>query len=121
MHICVAIHTRAKRLAIKGLKMTYKSLSLAFTAKRYALNNTEDVGKYIFDNLNEQMVKAIDLLKNLDYDNLIVALVSLMTEAELEKLHAPAETFFLTRERGAGRPTKKERREIEQLWDRLDF
>ena len=66
--------------------MTYKSLSLAFTAKKYALNNTEDVEKYIFDNLNEQMVKAIDLLKNLDYDNLIVALVSLMTEAELEKL-----------------------------------
>jgi len=46
---------------------------------------------------------------------------NLTPEAELEKLHAPAETFFLTRERGAGRPTKKERREIEQLWDRLDF
>ena len=41
--------------------------------------------------------------------------------AELEKLRAPVETFFLTRDRGAGRPTKKERREIEQIWDAIDF
>ena len=41
--------------------------------------------------------------------------------AELEKLRAPVETFFLTRDRGAGRPTKKDRREIEQIWDAIDF
>ncbi len=45
---------------------------------------------------------------------------NLTPESELEKLHAPVETFFLTRDRGAGRPTKKDRREIEQLWDALD-
>ena len=46
---------------------------------------------------------------------------NLTPEEELQKLRAPVETFFVTRDRGAGRPTKKDRREIEQLWDNLDF
>ena len=46
---------------------------------------------------------------------------NLTPESELEKLRAPVESFFLTRDRGAGRPTKKDRREIEQIWDAIDF
>ena len=46
---------------------------------------------------------------------------NLTPQAELEKLRAPVETFFLSRDRGAGRPTKKDRREIEQIWDAIDF
>ncbi|MBR4595517.1 MAG: RNA-binding S4 domain-containing protein [Bacteroidales bacterium] len=46
---------------------------------------------------------------------------NLTPEEELQKLRAPVETFFVTRDRGAGRPTKKDRRDIEQLWDTLDF
>lgn len=46
---------------------------------------------------------------------------NLTPQAELDKLRAPVESFFITRDRGAGRPTKKDRREIEQLWDSLDF
>ena len=45
---------------------------------------------------------------------------NLTPESELEKLKAPVESFFVTRDRGAGRPTKKDRREIEQLWDTLE-
>ena len=45
----------------------------------------------------------------------------LTPEEELAKLHAPVETFFVKRDRGAGRSTKKDRREMEQLWDSLDF
>ncbi len=41
-------------------------------------------------------------------------------QAELDKLHAPVETFFVRRERGAGRPTKKERRDIDALWEGFD-
>ena len=46
---------------------------------------------------------------------------NLTPQEELDKLRAPVETFFVTRDRGAGRPTKKERREIEELWDQMDF
>ena len=46
---------------------------------------------------------------------------NLTPESELEKLRAPVETFFLIRDRGAGRPTKKDRREIEEIWDAIDF
>ena len=47
--------------------------------------------------------------------------LNLTPAAELEKLRAPVETFFITRDRGAGRPTKKDRREIEDAWDTIDF
>ena len=46
---------------------------------------------------------------------------NLTPEEEMNKLRAPVETFFVTRDRGAGRPTKKDRREIEQIWDAIDF
>ena len=45
---------------------------------------------------------------------------NLTPEEELQKLHAPVETFFLKRDRGTGRPTKKDRRQMEALWDELD-
>lgn len=45
---------------------------------------------------------------------------NLTPEEELDKLKAPVETFFVTRDRGSGRPTKKDRRDIERLWDALD-
>ena len=41
-------------------------------------------------------------------------------EEELQKLHAPVETFLPKRDRGTGRPTKKDRRQMEALWDELD-
>ncbi|MBQ0024180.1 MAG: RNA-binding S4 domain-containing protein [Bacteroidales bacterium] len=37
-------------------------------------------------------------------------------QSELDKLHAPVESFFIKRDRGAGRPTKKERREMDSLY-----
>ena len=47
--------------------------------------------------------------------------LNLTPDSELAKLRAPVETFFVTRDRGAGRPTKKDRREIEDAWDAIDF
>ena len=45
---------------------------------------------------------------------------NLTPQAELDKLRAPVETFFVRRDRGAGRPTKKDRRAMEEAWDTLD-
>lgn len=45
---------------------------------------------------------------------------NLTPQSELDKLHAPVETFFLKRDRGTGRPTKKDRRQMESLWEALD-
>ena len=41
-------------------------------------------------------------------------------QEELDKLNAPKESFFLYRERGMGRPTKKERRDMEELFDSIE-
>ena len=46
---------------------------------------------------------------------------NLTPQEELDKLHAPVETFFLKRDRGTGRPTKKDRRQMDSLWDSLDY
>jgi ribosome-associated heat shock protein Hsp15 len=46
---------------------------------------------------------------------------NLTPQEELDKLRAPVETFFLKRDRGAGRPTKKDRRQMDSLWGNLSF
>ena len=46
---------------------------------------------------------------------------NLTPNEEMDKLHAPVETFFLKRDRGAGRPTKKDRRQMDELWDSLEY
>ncbi len=66
--------------------------------------------------------KVIKLLHNRVGASLVPEYVEDLTpEEELAKLHAPVETFFVKRDRGAGRPTKKDRREMEHLWDALDL
>lgn len=42
-------------------------------------------------------------------------------QEELDKLKAPVETFFVKRDRGTGRPTKKDRRTIDAMWGEFDF
>lgn len=45
---------------------------------------------------------------------------NLTPEAELDKLHAPKEVFFVKRDKGTGRPTKKDRRTLDALWDAME-
>jgi ribosome-associated heat shock protein Hsp15 len=42
-------------------------------------------------------------------------------QSELDKLNKPRETIFVFRERGTGRPTKEERREIDALMDSIYY
>ena len=44
---------------------------------------------------------------------------NLTPESEMAKLHAPVETFFVKRDRGSGRPTKKDRRQMDELYDSM--
>ena len=44
-------------------------------------------------------------------------LLNITPQEELDKLNTPRETIFVFRERGTGRPTKKERRDIDALMD----
>ena len=47
--------------------------------------------------------------------------LNITPQQELDKLSTPRETIFVFRERGTGRPTKKERREIDALMDGMYF
>ena len=46
---------------------------------------------------------------------------NLTPQHELDKLHAPVETVFLKRDRGSGRPTKKDRRELDEMLGSIDY
>ena len=47
--------------------------------------------------------------------------IDVTPQSELDKLNKPRETIFVFRERGTGRPTKKERREIDALMDSIYY
>lgn len=44
----------------------------------------------------------------------------LTPDSERDKLRAPRETFTIVRDRGTGRPTKKDRRELDALMEELE-
>ena len=47
--------------------------------------------------------------------------LNITPQEELDKLQVPRETIFVFRERGTGRPTKKERREIDALMEGMYY
>jgi ribosome-associated heat shock protein Hsp15 len=47
--------------------------------------------------------------------------IDITPQSELDKLNVPRETIFIVRDRGTGRPTKKERRELDSLMDNLYY
>ena len=47
--------------------------------------------------------------------------LNITPQEELDKLTTPRETIFVFRERGTGRPTKKERREIDSMMEGMFF
>ncbi|MBQ2007506.1 MAG: RNA-binding S4 domain-containing protein [Alistipes sp.] len=66
--------------------------------------------------------KVLDLVSSRQGAKLVPQYcLNITPQEELDKLSTPRETIFVFRERGTGRPTKKERREIDALMDGMYF
>ena len=64
--------------------------------------------------------KVLDLVTSRQgAKNVPMYCLNITPQEELDKLNVPRETIFVFRERGTGRPTKKERRELDTLMDDL--
>lgn len=62
--------------------------------------------------------KVLDLvLSRQPAKNVPMYCLNCTPQEELDKLNVPHETIFVFRERGMGRPTKKDRRDIDALMD----
>ena len=66
--------------------------------------------------------RVIDLVNNRQpAKNVPLYAENITPKEELDKLNIPRETIFVTRDRGTGRPTKKERRDIEDMMSNMFF
>lgn len=64
--------------------------------------------------------KVLDLVSSRQpAKNVPAYCLDITPQEERDKLAAPRETIFVFRERGTGRPTKKERRELDSLMDEV--
>ena len=64
--------------------------------------------------------KVLDLVSSRQpAKNVPAYCLNITPQEELDKLDAPRETIFVFRDRGTGRPTKKERRELDSLMDNM--
>ncbi len=52
--------------------------------------------------------------------NVAIYIRNITPQSELDKLNIPRETIFVTRDRGTGRPTKRDRRQIDMVMDGFD-
>lgn len=60
--------------------------------------------------------KVLDLVSSRQpAKNVPAYCLNITPQEELDKLNVPRETIFVFRERGTGRPTKKERRDLDDL------
>ena len=66
--------------------------------------------------------KVLDLVTSRQgAKNVPMYCLNITPQEELDKLNVPRETIFVFRGRGRGRPTKKERRELDTLMDDLYY
>lgn len=64
--------------------------------------------------------KVLDLVTSRQpAKNVPLYCLNITPQAELDKLNIPRETIFVSRDPGTGRPTKKDRRDLETLMDEI--
>ncbi|MEG1405723.1 MAG: S4 domain-containing protein [Alistipes sp.] len=64
--------------------------------------------------------KVVDLVTSRQpAKNVPLYCLNITPQEELDKLNIPRETIFVSRDRGTGRPTKKERRDLDDLMDEI--
>ena len=64
--------------------------------------------------------KVVDLVSSRQpAKNVPMYCLNTTPQEELDKLNVPRETIFVFRERGTGRPTKKERRDLDNLMEEI--
>ena len=76
-------------IAVRKMQVTYSYRALDFVSSRQPAKNVPDYCRNI------------------------------TPQSELDKLNIPRETVFVFRDRGTGRPTKKERRELDNLMEEI--
>lgn len=66
--------------------------------------------------------KVLDLVSSRQpAKNVPLYCLDITPQEELAKLNVPRKTIFVFRDRGTGRPTKKERRELDSLMDGICY
>ncbi len=66
--------------------------------------------------------KVLDLVSNRQpAKNVEQYILNITPESELAKLNIPRETIFVVRDRGTGRPTKRDRRQIDDLMEGMSY
>ncbi len=66
--------------------------------------------------------KVLDLVSSRQGAKLVPQYcLDITPQSELDKLNVPRETIFVFRDRGTGRPTKKERRELDSLMEGMFY
>lgn len=66
--------------------------------------------------------KVLDLVSSRQpAKNVPLFCIDVTPQEERDKLNVPRETIFVFRDRGTGRPTKKERRELDTLMDGIVY
>ena len=66
--------------------------------------------------------KVLDLVSSRQpAKNVPLYCLDITPQEELAKLNVPRETIFVFRDRGTGRPTKKERRDLDSLMDGICY
>ena len=66
--------------------------------------------------------KVLDLVSSRQpAKNVPLYCLDITPQEDLAKLNVPRETIFVFRDRGTGRPTKKERRELDSLMDGICY